>query len=191
MRSILLHRMNISRYRLMMAIMLVVCLIPLEAVKAQVHFLGEIIEVGYNFCPVGTTEANGQLLAISSNDALFSLYGTTYGGDGRTTFALPDLRGRKAIGAGTGAGLSTYNIGAQGGVENVTLTPGEVPSHSHTIPELTSSQGSDPGLVIRQGGGATTEDTGLTGGSQSHFNVPPYLVIRYCVATIGTFPSRN
>jgi len=171
--------------------MLVACLIPLKTVKAQVHFFGEIIEFGSTFCPVGTAEANGQLLAITSNEALFSLYGTTYGGDGRTTFALPDLRGRRAIGAGSGAGLSTYTLGAQGGVENVTLTPSEVPAHSHTIPELTSSQGSDPGLVIRQGGGATTEDTGLTGGSQSHFNVPPYLVIRYCVATVGVFPSRN
>lgn len=174
-----------------MVIMLAACLIPIETVKAQVLFLGEIIEVGYTFCPIGTTEADGQLLAISSNEALFSLYGTIYGGDGRTTFALPDLRGRKAIGTGTGAGLSTYTLGAQGGVENVTLIPGEVPSHSHTIPELTSSQGSDPGLVIRQGGGATTEDTGFTGESQSHFNVPPYQVIRYCVATVGIFPSRD
>lgn len=190
MRTTSLYKMNMFRYYGIAAVMLM-GLMPTNTASAQVTFLGEIIEVGFTFCPVGTTEANGQLLAISSNDALFSLYGTTYGGDGRTTFALPDLRGRRAIGVGTGAGFSTYTLGAQGGVENVTLTPGEVPSHSHSVAELTTPQGSDPGLVIRQGGGATTEDTGFTGGSQSHFNVPPYLVIRYCVATEGVFPSRN
>lgn len=94
-------------------------------------YLGEITMVGFGFAPRGTAFCNGQLLAISSNSALFSLLGTTYGGDGRTTFALPDLRGRTAIHPGQGPGLSTYAWGQRGGQERVTLTIAEMPSHNH------------------------------------------------------------
>ena len=94
-------------------------------------YIGEIVEFGFTFCPRGWADASGQLLAISSNQALFSLYGTTFGGDGRTTFALPDLRGRASINQGQGAGLSPYLLGSRGGAETITLTVNELPSHEH------------------------------------------------------------
>jgi microcystin-dependent protein len=95
-------------------------------------FLGEVMLVGYNFCPRGWASTEGQLLAISQNSALFSLLGTIYGGDGRTTFALPDLRSRVPLGQGTGSGLSTVNIGQKGGAEAITQSAGQMPSHTHT-----------------------------------------------------------
>lgn len=95
-------------------------------------FLAEICIFAGNFAPRGWAFCNGQLLAINQNSALFSLLGTTYGGDGRTTFALPDLRGRTPVHPGTGPGLSTYKLGARGGVETVTLTQNQMPSHTHT-----------------------------------------------------------
>lgn len=95
--------------------------------------LGEIMWVGYNFCPRGWAEASGQILPISSNTALFSLYGTTYGGDGRTTFALPDLRGRVAIHEGNGPGLDSYRLGSRGGNQSVSLTTSQLPSHTHGV----------------------------------------------------------
>jgi len=94
--------------------------------------LGQIMYVPYNFCPRGWTEASGQLLAISQNAALFSLLGTTYGGDGRTTFQLPDLRGRTPVHEGTGPGLSNISLGEKGGSETRTLTFAQMPAHSHT-----------------------------------------------------------
>lgn len=98
---------------------------------AQERYLGEIFLVGFTFCPRGSAAADGQLLAINSNQALFSLYGTTYGGDGRTTFALPDLRGRVPLHAGSGPGLSAYREGQAGGAETVTLSEGQLPAHTH------------------------------------------------------------
>lgn len=96
------------------------------------NFLGQLCPVGFNFAPVGWALAQGQLLSIASNDALFSLLGTNYGGDGRVTFGLPDTRGRAIIGAGNGSTLSNYFIGQKGGVENVTLTVTQMPSHNHS-----------------------------------------------------------
>jgi microcystin-dependent protein len=96
-------------------------------------FIGQIMLVGFNYCPRGWAEANGALLPIAQNTALFSLLGTTYSGDGRTTFGLPDLRGRVPIGDGTGAGLSPYQLGQKGGVESVTLTSSQLPPHAHSI----------------------------------------------------------
>jgi len=101
------------------------------AAQAQEKYLGEIMLVGYNFCPGSTTEANGQLIAISQNSALFSLYGTTYGGDGQTTFALPDLRGRVPVQTGQGPGLSNYPLGAAGGTESRALSVAQMPAHAH------------------------------------------------------------
>ncbi|OUS14666.1 phage tail protein [Nonlabens dokdonensis] len=95
-------------------------------------FLGEITTFAGNFAPRGWAFCHGQLLAISQNTALFSILGTTYGGDGRTTFALPDLRGRAAVSQGNGPGLSNYSLGQRGGVENVTLNQTQIPSHTHT-----------------------------------------------------------
>ena len=94
-------------------------------------FIGEIMDVGFNFCPRGWAQTNGQLLAISQNSALFSLLGTTYGGDGRTTFGLPDLRGRSMVNVGTGPGLSSYSWGQRTGQETVTLNTTQIPSHNH------------------------------------------------------------
>lgn len=193
----------------------------LGTANAQEPFVGEIIMVGYTFCPRGYTEAAGQLLAISSNNALFSLYGTTYGGDGRTTFALPDLRGRAPIGQGNGAGLSDYRLGQRGGVETVTLTQNELPSHTHSATtNVTVTLKADPNSgdsddptgavpakerrsdiysgdtpsVDMSSDAATANATttvGNAGGNLAHENRMPYLTMRYCVALVGIYPSRN
>ncbi|MEL0650406.1 tail fiber protein [Algibacter sp. TI.3.09] len=109
-----------------------ICLLSNFNSTAQEGYIGEVRIFAGNFAPRGWALCQGQLLAISQNTALFSIVGTIYGGDGRTTFALPDLRGRAAIGPGNGPGLSTYREGSQGGRENVTLTVSNMPSHSHT-----------------------------------------------------------
>jgi hypothetical protein len=108
----------------------------IQSRSATDPFLGEIMTVGFTFCPRGWAELDGQLLDISTHTALFSLLGTTYGGDGRTTFALPDLRGRTAVHEGQGPGLSNWPLGLRRGVEEVTLTEAQMPSHSHTLPDL-------------------------------------------------------
>ncbi|WP_298511756.1 phage tail protein [uncultured Kordia sp.] len=114
-------------------------------------FIGEIVMFGGNFAPRGWALCNGQLLAISSNSALFSILGTTYGGDGRTTFALPDLRGRSAIHPGTGPGLSTIKLGQRGGAEYHTLNVLEMPNHSHSGATL-------KGSIMVNDEDATTDD---------------------------------
>lgn len=166
---------------------------PTQSAHAQEPFIGEIAMFGYTFCPRGWTEADGQLLAIVNYQALFSLYGTTYGGDGRTTFGLPDLRGRVPIHTGRGAGLTNRPLGSSGGTEATTLTVNQMPAHDHTLTELTSPNGTNPGLVIRNGvvGTTTTTTTSSAGGGQAHDNMPPFQTIRYCVALQGIFPSRN
>ena len=134
-------------------------------------YLGEIgLFAGY-YTPRNWELCDGQLLQISQNTALFSLLGTTYGGDGQTTFGLPDLRGRAAIHAGTGPGLSNRRLGQKGGAEQVTLTQAQMPSHNHTLSL----------------GGAT----GNTGGSQPHENMQPYQVVNYVIALHGLFPSPS
>ena len=127
---------------------LVLCVILLSALGAQASepFIGEIRYFGYTFCPRGWANADGQLMAISSNSALFSLLGTTYGGDGRTTFGLPDLRGRSPLHVGNGPGLTPRSLGEKSGEETVTLTTTQIPSHSHTL--MASTDGattSEPG----------------------------------------------
>lgn len=191
---------------------------PAAPVQAQGidPYIGQMLNVGYTFCPRGWFSAEGQLLPIGSYSTLFSLLGTNYGGDGRTTFGLPDLRGRTPLGQGTGAGLPAYALGQTGGVESVTLTANEMPSHTHvTAPEAylpTSSQAPDtnspdgnslgthpagnnvyfsgtpdlPGMVVNG-----TIAIGTTGGSQPHTNMGPYLVTRWCIASQGVYPSRN
>ncbi len=183
---------------------------PAAPAQAQTFWIGQIVQVGFNFCPRTTTNADGQLLPIASYSALFSLYGTTYGGDGRTTFALPDLRGRTAISVGNGPGLSPYTMGQRGGAERVTLSIAEMPSHSHTAtlranrtaqansddPTNNSLAGTNTELNFQTAApsvnmNAGSIQVGNTGGSQSHENRPPFLVTRYCVVLQGTFPSRN
>lgn len=157
-------------------------------------FIGQIIMFGGNFAPRGWALCDGQLLAISSNSALFSILGTTYGGDGRSTFGLPDLRGRAAIHPGNGPGLSNYRLGEKGGVENVTLTTAQIPSHDHgvTVAEpknggLVSVASSDSDQKKPLPGGAI----GKTGGGQGHENRQPYQCVNYIIALQGTYPSRN
>ncbi|NNF56787.1 MAG: phage tail protein [Rhodothermaceae bacterium] len=150
-----------------------------------------------NFAPRGWAFCDGQLLAISQYTALFSILGTTYGGDGRTTFGLPDLRGRVPIGPGTGPGLSNRPLGARGGAEQVTLSVTQLASHAH-ITQKSSDEPAGAGtgnyplqrvldddLVVP---GATTD---TTGGGQPHENMPPFLAVYYCIALQGIFPSRN
>jgi len=179
---------------------------------AQDDYLGNIMLVGYDFCPRGTTEANGQLLAISSNSALFSLYNTMYGGDGRTTFALPDLRSRTVIHVGQGPGLPNFRQGSKGGSENVTLTISNMPSHNHTAQLRASSGGpttDDPtnaALADFPNGGTPIYNNTVSPSvpmnpnsiavSNNGGNIPvsiqnPYITLRYCVVLQGIYPSRG
>lgn len=164
-------------------------------------FIGQIIMFGGNFAPRGWALCDGQILPISQNTALFSILGTTYGGDGRTTFALPDLRGRVPIHAGSGPGLSSYQLGEKGGVERVTLTVQELPSHSHQPRANAQDANSDDpdgafSAVANENIYSNTSNVSMsattnTGGSQPHENRPPYLAINYIIALVGIFPSRN
>lgn len=163
-------------------------------------FLGQIMLVGFNFAPRGWAFCNGQLLPISTYSALFSLLGTEFGGDGRTTFGLPDLRGRVAVGMGQGNGLSNYRIGQMGGAEAVTLTAGELPPHSHTFAVSGDAAGRNPGDVIAaagitNNGPASTvmnmSSIGQTGSGQSHQNMQPFTSMNYIIALEGVFPSRS
>ena len=165
-------------------------------------FLGQIQPFGFNFAPRGWALCDGQLLNISGNTALFSLLGTTYGGDGRTTFGLPDVRGRAALHFGSGPGLTPRAIGQKGGTENVVLTTAEIPSHSHAL-RATSSEADNSkpeGNALANSLTYKTEATDSimagdsianTGGSLAHPNMQPFLVVNWCIALVGTFPSRN
>lgn len=168
--------------------------------------IGEVKMFGGNFAPRGWAFCEGQLLAISSNSALFSILGTTYGGDGRTTFGLPDLRGRAAIQQGSGPGLPNYSLGQRGGAETHTLIPGELPPHSHIVQiNANSSSGSEnspAGNFIAAHNGAFSEDatagakleglvTNNTGGNLSHSNIQPFLAVSYIIALVGVYPSRT
>jgi microcystin-dependent protein len=165
-------------------------------------FLGEIRLFGFNWAPQGWATCAGQLMPISQNDALFSLIGTMYGGDGQTTFALPDLRGRAPIGQGTGPGLSTRTVGEAGGTETVTLTQNEMPQHLHQVRAADTSESKNPATRlpgVSSGGAAyganPTAAMGLqmitpAGGSMPHANMAPYLVGNWCICLAGLYPSR-
>ena len=166
-------------------------------------FLGEIRNFGFNFAPQGWAQCQGQLLSISQNSALFSLLGTMYGGDGRTTFGLPDLRGRTAISVGQGPGLSDYVQGQVGGEEQVTLTASQVAPHTHSVTASSQAASKSPANSLP----AYTADASTYGGAtdltmspnmikpnpggQPHDNMPPYLVTNLCIALEGIYPSRN
>lgn len=164
-------------------------------------FIGAICAFGFNFAPRSWAMCNGQLLAIAQHQALFSLLGTMYGGDGRTTFALPDLRGRSAIHYGSGPGLSDYRIGSRGGAERVTLTAAEAPPHNHAVPGAlvprqgfsnVGNEGESNVLASHTPRTSTNlEMTANAGGGQAHENRPPYLAVNVCIALQGIFPSRS
>lgn len=167
-------------------------------------FVGEIRIFAGNFAPRGWAFCDGQLLAVSQNDALFSLFGTIYGGDGRTTFGLPDLRGRVPVHQGSGPGLSPVNLGAKSGAEKVTLTAGELPAHSHPLQSssnVASSPNAPNNTFARSTGDTYVPDLSAqtmnasvvsqVGGSQSHDNLMPFLCVHFIVALFGVYPSRH
>lgn len=171
-------------------------------------FLGQIQPFGFNFAPRGWALCNGALLPISSNTALFSLLGTTFGGDGRTTFALPDLRGRSIVGVGSGPGLDTISWGERGGSYYTNISVAHMPAHNHTAAIKASTTASDedaPTNAMALGSGqeiytsaapttdlkAGTVDVGNTGGSQALNIRNPFLGIYVSIALTGIFPSRS
>jgi microcystin-dependent protein len=163
-------------------------------------FLGQLMLVGFNFAPRGWALCNGQLLSIAQNTALFALLGTQYGGNGQTTFALPDLRGRVSLHQGQGPGLSNQFIGEINGVEAGTLTTSQLPSHSHQLPANAGLGSTDEpaGAVASQGGsysptsdGTRLADSVTTGGNQPFSIMQPYLVLNWIIALQGIFPSRS
>ena len=171
----------------------------------QTPFIGQIAFVAFNFAPVGWLECNGQTLTISSNIALFSLLGTTYGGDGISTFALPDMRGRTVVSDGQGAGLSTYTQGQTGGQESVILTTAQIPAHSHSI-NAVIAEGNDASptgnlpantKILDKEYSNLTGNTAMnpnmvnmTGGNQPHENRPPFITLKCIIAVQGLFPTR-
>jgi len=167
-------------------------------------FVGEIRMFAGNFAPRGWAFCDGQLLAVSQNDALFSLLGTIYGGDGRTTFGLPDLRGRIPIHAGHGPGLSPRRLGSKSGAEKVTLTVNQLPSHSHPLQGTSATATStDPVGNAPAGGSAdylsprltpvamAAQAVTATGGSRSHTNLMPFLCVHFIISLVGIYPSRH
>lgn len=167
-------------------------------------FVGEIRMFAGNFAPRGWAFCDGQLLAVSQNDALFSLLGTIYGGDGRSTFGLPDLRGRIPVHAGTGPGLSPRRLGAKGGAEQVTVTVNQLPSHQHPLraSSAAANQESPANNLTAQPTGALYSNVGpfvnlnnaavsRVGGSRGHTNLMPFLCIHFIIALVGIYPSRH
>jgi microcystin-dependent protein len=170
-------------------------------------FVAEIRIFPFNFAPKGWAFCDGQLLPISQNTALFSLLGTTYGGDGKSTFALPNLQGRAAMQPGQGPGLSLHSLGEEGGSDTVTLLESELPSHGHSL-QASSQPGEDSspaGEALARSVGASLYQTnagqnvvqlapgalGSTGGAQPHNNLMPYLTLNFCIALQGIFPPRT
>ena len=169
-------------------------------------FVGEIRMFGGSFAPAGWAFCNGQLIPISENDALFTLLGTTYGGDGQETFALPNLQSRVPIHQGTGSDGVTYVLGEAGGVESVTLSTQQIPIHNHALIATTQlgTVANPGGNILAQTPGAITPYAELApevnlnnnaiapiGGSQPHENIQPYLAISYIISLFGVFPPPN
>lgn len=169
-------------------------------------YIGEIRMFGGTFAPVGWALCQGQLIPISQNDTLFNLIGTTYGGDGQNTFALPDLAGRVPVHQGQGSGISQqYTIGETGGVESVTLTTQQMPSHNHAFVASTSPAivASPANALFATAAAATIFFTGSVdstfnaaavqpqGGNQPHENMQPWLVVTFIISLFGIFPSAT
>jgi microcystin-dependent protein len=191
-------------------------------------YLAMICVFGFNFAPTGWALCNGALLSIAQNSAVFSLVGVTYGGNGQTTFAIPDLRGRVPVGIGQSPGLSQYDWGQMGGVESVTLTTSQIPMHTHAMthtltaaPKASTQAATSnvpaainvPAALPTIGAGVNTFTVngyntapdvtllpadvsgsivaGVSGGSQPHSILQPYLAVNYCLAMQGIYPSRS
>lgn len=169
-------------------------------------FVAEIRIFPFNFPPKGWAWCDGQILPLSQNTALFSLLGTTYGGDGKSNFALPDIQGRAVMAPGQGPGLSLYDLGETGGSETVSLLESEIPSHGHTAMGVASSgsQTNPVGNAVAQGGGRSGlayeggspalgnfQQLGPAGGDQPHNNMQPYLTLYFCLALQGVYPPRT
>lgn len=181
--------------------------VGIPAAMAQQNFLGEIRWVAFNFAPTGWEKCNGQLLSIAQNTALFSLLGTTYGGDGLTTFALPNLQGRVAIHEGQGVNLTNRNIGDMGGSEQQTLSVDQLPAHSHafSVPASTNSatttnprgaviaaspKQNDPEFAATANTSLAPGQTSNTGGNQPFNTMPPFTTLNCIIALQGIFPSQ-
>jgi len=169
-------------------------------------FVAEIRILPYNFPPTGWATCDGQLMPISQNTALFSLLGTFYGGDGKSTFALPDLQDSVAMQQGQGPGLSERFLGESSGVPFVSLLTSEMPLHSHTLNDSTkpATEASPGGQYVAKGAGVGIYDTNaqpttnldpqalaIAGGSLPHNNMQPFLTVQYCIALQGVFPARS
>jgi microcystin-dependent protein len=176
-------------------------------------FVGEIRVFAGNFAPRNWALCNGQLLSISSNTTLFSILGTTYGGDGRVTFALPDLRGRVAIAVGQGPGLSNYELGQMEGIETETLLSSEMPPHTHQVNcndtqglqsghgtkadpagNFPATQGAGSGIyhpTATAGGNMNAQMISASGAGLPHENHQPYLVLNYIICLVGVYPPRT
>ncbi|WP_390910643.1 tail fiber protein [Pseudosulfitobacter sp. SM2401] len=176
-----------------------------QSAAAQIY-TGEIFPVGFNFCPRTTAALDGQLLAISSNQALFSLLGTTYGGDGRTTFALPDMRGRTTMQHGNGPGLSTRLLGQRGGDTLLYANVNNLPAHSHPVGAVMQTGDkrgpgtdfyaipSDDALTFTDGPADVAMDPAMiqpTGSSQPLQIAQPFLAVNWCISMYGVYPSRS
>ena len=168
-------------------------------------YLAEIRIVGFNFAPRGWANCDGEILPINQNQSLYSILGTTYGGDGRTSFALPDLRGRTPIHAGSN-GTSSYSLGQKGGEETHALTAAEIPGHTHTLQAQNDVPlGDEPNASVLAQGlqstyvnddsskrvGMASSAVSSAGGGGGHNNMQPFLSVRYIIALLGTFPPRN
>lgn len=172
-------------------------------------FVGEIRATGFNFAPLGWALCNGQLLPISQNTALFSLLGTYYGGDGKSTFALPNLQGCAPMNQGSGAGLTPRQMGETSGSPTVTLLLSEIPSHTHAVKNATGSNSGTPAANTVFGGGGrgkpdayappsqqaavqmSPQAVSPAGSSMPHNNMPPYLTMNFIIALQGIFPPRS
>ncbi|HSR50533.1 MAG TPA: tail fiber protein [Acidobacteriota bacterium] len=168
-------------------------------------FLAEIRMVGFNFAPRGWAFCDGQILPINQNQSLYSLLGTTYGGDGRTSFALPDLRGRTPIHVGRSNGGADHREGQKSGEETHTLAANEMPQHKHIVKASSTDANSGPPTnhvlarsttpeAYRAAGNLnnmSTQSVLNVGGGQAHENMQPYLTVNFCIALQGLFPSRN
>lgn len=191
-------------------LILILCITCHFYASSQDAYIGEIRLFAGDFAPRGWAFCNGQILPISQNTALFSLLGTTYGGDGRSTFALPNLKSRVPLQQGTGPGLSTYELGETGGQETVTLLASDLPPHTHTVtvtqPKMENKGTSDDptgrqtAMSVVTPYSPQTDGTTMaapnvsiapTGGNQAMNNMQPYLVLNYIICLQGVFPQRN